>query len=56
MLGVLPGIVGSLQALEAIKVVLDLIAVQFLTRYSAKPIYLFGGGGIAPLRRQKSAR
>ncbi len=32
---------------RTIKVVLDLIAVQFLTRYSAKPIYLFGGGGIA---------
>jgi len=32
---------------RTVKVVLDLIAVQFLTRYSAKPIYLFGGGGIA---------
>jgi glycosyltransferase involved in cell wall biosynthesis len=32
---------------RTLKVVLDLIAVQFLTRYSAKPIYLFGGGGIA---------
>jgi glycosyltransferase involved in cell wall biosynthesis len=32
---------------RTIKVILDLIAVQFLTRYSAKPIYLFGGGGIA---------
>ena len=31
---------------RTLKVVLDLIAVQFLTRYSAKPIYLFGGGGI----------
>ncbi|MBS4059382.1 MAG: glycosyltransferase family 2 protein [Bacteroidetes bacterium] len=31
---------------RTIKVILDLIAVQFLTRYSAKPIYLFGGGGI----------
>ncbi|PWH12193.1 MAG: glycosyltransferase [Anaerolineae bacterium] len=30
---------------RTIKVVLDLIAVQFLTRYAAKPIYLFGGGG-----------
>ncbi len=29
------------------KVILDLIAVQFLTRYANKPIYLFGGGGIA---------
>jgi len=28
-----------------IKVVLDLIAVQFLTRSANKPIYLFGGGG-----------
>lgn len=32
---------------RTLKVVLDLIAVQFLTRSSAKPIYLFGGGGIA---------
>lgn len=31
---------------RTIKVVLDLMAVQFLTRYSAKPIYLFGGGGM----------
>jgi len=31
---------------RTLKVILDLIAVQFLTRYSAKPIYLFGGGGI----------
>ncbi|MCS6994845.1 MAG: glycosyltransferase family 2 protein [Anaerolineales bacterium] len=30
---------------RTIKVILDLIAVQFLTRYAAKPIYLFGGGG-----------
>jgi glycosyltransferase involved in cell wall biosynthesis len=30
---------------RTIKVVLDLIAVQFLTRYANKPIYLFGGGG-----------
>jgi glycosyltransferase involved in cell wall biosynthesis len=29
------------------KVVLDLIAVKFLTSYANKPIYLFGGGGIA---------
>jgi glycosyltransferase involved in cell wall biosynthesis len=28
------------------KVVLDLMAVQFLTRSANKPIYLFGGGGI----------
>ena len=28
------------------KVVLDLIAVKFLTSYANKPIYLFGGGGI----------
>jgi glycosyltransferase involved in cell wall biosynthesis len=32
---------------RTIKVVLDLIAVQFLTRASAKPIYLFGGAGIS---------
>lgn len=31
---------------RTLKVILDLIAVQFLTRYSAKPIYLFGGGGL----------
>lgn len=31
---------------RTLKVILDLIAVQFLTRYAAKPIYLFGGGGI----------
>ncbi len=31
---------------RTLKVVLDLIAVQFLTRYANKPIYLFGGGGI----------
>ncbi len=34
---------------RTLKVILDLIAVQFLTRYSAKPIYLFGGGGLAML-------
>ncbi len=28
------------------KVILDLMAVQFLTRYANKPIYLFGGGGL----------
>lgn len=32
---------------RTIKVVLDLIAVQFLTRGANKPIYLFGGGGFA---------
>jgi hypothetical protein len=31
---------------RTIKVVLDLMAVQFLTRSANKPIYLFGGGGI----------
>lgn len=31
---------------RTIKVVLDLIAVQFLTRAVNKPIYLFGGGGV----------
>ena len=30
---------------RTIKVILDLIAVQFLTRAVNKPIYLFGGGG-----------
>jgi glycosyltransferase involved in cell wall biosynthesis len=29
------------------KVILDLIAVQFLTRYANKPIYLFGGLGLS---------
>ena len=32
---------------RTVKVVLDLMAVQFLTRSASKPIYLFGGGGIA---------
>jgi hypothetical protein len=32
---------------RTIKVVLDLMAVQFLTKGANKPIYLFGGGGIA---------
>jgi glycosyltransferase involved in cell wall biosynthesis len=31
---------------RTIKVVLDLMAVQFLTREANKPIYLFGGGGL----------
>jgi len=31
---------------RTLKVVLDLMAVQFLTRGANKPIYLFGGGGI----------
>jgi len=34
---------------RTLKVVLDLIAVQFLTRSANKPIYLFGGGGIVLL-------
>ena len=29
------------------KVVLDLLTVKFMDAYLAKPIYLFGGGGIA---------
>jgi glycosyltransferase involved in cell wall biosynthesis len=32
---------------RTIKVILDLMAVQFLTKATAKPIYLFGGGGMA---------
>lgn len=32
---------------RTVKVVLDLMAVQFLTKAAYKPIYLFGGGGIA---------
>jgi glycosyltransferase involved in cell wall biosynthesis len=32
---------------RTVKVVLDLMAVQFLTQASAKPIYLFGGAGIS---------
>lgn len=31
---------------RSIKVILDLMAVQFLTRAANKPIYLFGGGGM----------
>lgn len=31
---------------RTLKVVLDLMAVQFLTKAANKPIYLFGGGGI----------
>lgn len=31
---------------RTIKVILDLMAVQFLTKSANKPIYLFGGGGI----------
>ena len=31
---------------RTMKVVLDLMAVQFLTRAANKPIYLFGGGGL----------
>jgi glycosyltransferase involved in cell wall biosynthesis len=31
---------------RTLKVVLDLMAVQFLTREANKPIYLFGGGGL----------
>ncbi len=32
---------------RVLKVVLDLIVVQFLARYANRPIYLFGGAGIA---------
>jgi len=32
---------------RTVKVVLDLMAVQFLTQAANKPIYLFGGGGLA---------
>ncbi|MCX6067007.1 MAG: glycosyltransferase family 2 protein [Chloroflexi bacterium] len=32
---------------RTLKVVLDLMAVQFLTKAANKPIYLFGGGGFA---------
>ena len=32
---------------RTMKVVLDLMAVQFLTKSANKPIYLFGGGGLA---------
>jgi glycosyltransferase involved in cell wall biosynthesis len=34
---------------RVLKVVLDLIVVQFLARYSMRPIYVFGGVGIASL-------
>lgn len=34
---------------RVVKVVLDLIVVQFLARYASRPIYLFGGCGVASL-------
>jgi glycosyltransferase involved in cell wall biosynthesis len=34
---------------RVLKVVLDLIVVQFLARYANRPIYLFGGFGIAAI-------
>jgi glycosyltransferase involved in cell wall biosynthesis len=34
---------------RVLKVVLDLIVVQFLARYASRPIYVFGGCGIAAL-------
>ena len=34
---------------RVLKVVLDLIVVQFLARYSMRPIYVFGGFGVAAL-------
>jgi len=34
---------------RVVKVLLDLIVVQFLARYAHRPIYLFGGCGIAAL-------
>jgi glycosyltransferase involved in cell wall biosynthesis len=34
---------------RVLKVVLDLIVVQFLARYAVRPIYVFGGFGIASL-------
>jgi dolichol-phosphate mannosyltransferase len=34
---------------RVVKVVLDLLVVKFLARYATKPIYLFGGFGIATL-------
>jgi len=34
---------------RVLKVVLDLIVVQFLARYANRPIYLFGGVGIAAI-------
>ncbi|HEX7606600.1 MAG TPA: glycosyltransferase family 2 protein [Usitatibacter sp.] len=34
---------------RVLKVVLDLIVVQFLARYSMRPIYVFGGFGVASL-------
>jgi hypothetical protein len=32
---------------RTLKVVLDLVTVKFLLSYSSKPIYLFGGAGLA---------
>jgi len=34
---------------RVVKVLLDLIVVQFLARYASRPIYLFGGCGVASL-------
>jgi hypothetical protein len=34
---------------RVVKVVLDLIVVQFLARYANRPIYVFGGFGIAAM-------
>jgi glycosyltransferase involved in cell wall biosynthesis len=34
---------------RVVKVLLDLIVVQFLARYASRPIYLFGGCGLASL-------
>ncbi len=34
---------------RVVKVLLDLIVVQFLARYASRPIYLFGGCGLAAL-------
>jgi hypothetical protein len=32
---------------RTLKVILDLFTVKFLTSYAAKPIYIFGGTGLA---------
>ncbi len=38
---------SQLRAGTTFKVVLDLLTVKFLTSFASKPIYVFGGGGLA---------
>ena len=43
----LPGLKAKYGLERTIKVILDLVTVKFLNSYADKPIYLFGGTGIA---------